>query len=248
MGLYLQRNQEIPSKSELCSAGSLCCHHDSTLHGCIRQAADQNLPQKRRSRYGQSPVSQWKFRQETYDVQGGMAAQIPIKNDKEANDAAMANVYADKLREVRAGHDGTWVAHPALASIASEVFNKHMPTPNQMFVRREDVKVTGNDLLNMNMPGTVTEEGIRKNLNIGLGYMEGWLKGIGCVPINFLMVRTHTIYAECTLLIGPALGGCRDCRSQPKPALAMVSPRNHHCRRKESGQAIRPEASQGASR
>ncbi|KAL8757439.1 MAG: hypothetical protein Q9199_002223 [Rusavskia elegans] len=123
---------------------------------------------------------------------GGMAAQIPIKNDKEANDAAMANVYADKLREVRAGHDGTWVAHPALASIASEVFNKHMPTPNQMFVRREDVKVTGNDLLNMNMPGTVTEEGIRKNLNIGLGYMEGWLKGIGCVPINFLMEDAAT--------------------------------------------------------
>ncbi|KAI4214084.1 MAG: hypothetical protein LQ349_009240 [Xanthoria aureola] len=123
---------------------------------------------------------------------GGMAAQIPIKDDKEANDAAMANVYADKLREVRAGHDGTWVAHPALASIASEVFNKHMPTPNQMFVRREDVKVTGNDLLNMNMPGTITEEGIRKNLNIGLGYMEGWLKGIGCVPINYLMEDAAT--------------------------------------------------------
>ncbi|KAI4229806.1 MAG: hypothetical protein L6R36_000593 [Xanthoria steineri] len=123
---------------------------------------------------------------------GGMAAQIPIKDDKEANDAAMANVYADKLREVRAGHDGTWVAHPALASIASEVFNKHMPTPNQMFVRREDVKITGNDLLNMNMPGTITEEGIRKNLNIGLGYMEGWLKGIGCVPINYLMEDAAT--------------------------------------------------------
>ena len=117
-----------------------------------------------------------------------MAAQIPIKNDQQANDAAMNNVYEDKLREVRAGHDGTWVAHPALAVIASDVFNKHMPTPNQLFVRREDVHVTGNDLLNMNMPGTITEEGIRKNLNIGLGYMEGWLKGVGCVPINYLMV------------------------------------------------------------
>ncbi|KAL9635248.1 MAG: hypothetical protein Q9164_003590 [Protoblastenia rupestris] len=123
---------------------------------------------------------------------GGMAAQIPIKNDKEANDKAMANVYADKLREVRAGHDGTWVAHPALAAIASEVFNKHMPTPNQLFKRREEVNITGNDLLNMNMPGTVTEEGIRKNLNIGLGYMEGWLKGIGCVPINYLMEDAAT--------------------------------------------------------
>ncbi|KAL8775811.1 MAG: hypothetical protein Q9203_003751 [Teloschistes exilis] len=123
---------------------------------------------------------------------GGMAAQIPIKDNKEANDAAMANVYNDKLREVRAGHDGTWVAHPALAAIASEVFNKHMPTPNQMFVRREDVNITANDLLNMNMPGTITEDGIRKNLNIGLGYMEGWLKGIGCVPINYLMEDAAT--------------------------------------------------------
>lgn len=123
---------------------------------------------------------------------GGMAAQIPIKDDKEANDKAMAGVYADKLREVRAGHDGTWVAHPALASIANEVFNKHMPTPNQLFVRREEVHITANDLLNMNMPGTVTEDGIRKNLNIGLGYMEGWLKGIGCVPINYLMEDAAT--------------------------------------------------------
>ncbi|KAL8953025.1 MAG: hypothetical protein Q9222_001075 [Ikaeria aurantiellina] len=123
---------------------------------------------------------------------GGMAAQIPIKDNKEANDAAMANVYADKLREVRAGHDGTWVAHPALAAIASEVFNKHMPTPNQMFISREDVSISANDLLNMNMPGTVTEEGIKKNLSIGLGYMEGWLKGIGCVPINYLMEDAAT--------------------------------------------------------
>ena len=121
-----------------------------------------------------------------------MAAQIPIKDDKKANDAAMDSVYADKLREVRAGHDGTWVAHPALAAIASEVFNKHMPTPNQIFVRREDVYVTANDLLNMNMPGSITEDGIRKNLSIGLGYMEGWLKGIGCVPINYLMEDAAT--------------------------------------------------------
>src|SRR6201996_3304786 len=107
---------------------------------------------------------------------GGMAAQIPIKDDKAANDKAMEGVRADKLREVKAGHDGTWVAHPALASIASEVFNKHMPTPNQLFNRREDVHVTASDLLNANVPGTITEEGIRKNLNIGLGYMEAWLR------------------------------------------------------------------------
>ncbi|KAK8114105.1 hypothetical protein PG999_006174 [Apiospora kogelbergensis] len=123
---------------------------------------------------------------------GGMAAQIPIKDDKEANDKAMDGVRADKLREVRAGHDGTWVAHPALAAIASEIFNKHMPTPNQLFVRREDVKIGQNDLLNMNVPGKITEEGIRKNLNIGLGYMEAWIRGVGCVPINYLMEDAAT--------------------------------------------------------
>lgn len=125
-----------------------------------------------------------------------MAAQIPIKDDKKANDAAMASVRADKLREVRAGHDGTWVAHPALAAIASDVFNKNMPTPNQLFVSRKDVNITGKDLLNMKMSGNVTEEGIRKNLNIGLGYMEGWLRGIGCVPINYLMVSVHHIQTQ----------------------------------------------------
>jgi hypothetical protein len=118
---------------------------------------------------------------------GGMAAQIPIKDDPAANEKAMEGVRADKLREVRAGHDGTWVAHPALASIATDIFNKHMPTPNQLFVRREDVTITANDLLNMNVPGQITEAGIRKNLNIGLGYMEAWIRGVGCVPINYLM-------------------------------------------------------------
>jgi malate synthase len=122
-----------------------------------------------------------------------MAAQIPIKDNQAANDKAMESVRADKLREVRAGHDGTWVAHPALAAIASEVFNKHMPTPNQLFVRREEVTVTANDLLNTNVPGKITEEGIRKNLNIGLSYMEGWLRGVGCIPINYLMVRVYPL-------------------------------------------------------
>ncbi|CAI7612348.1 unnamed protein product [Penicillium bialowiezense] len=123
---------------------------------------------------------------------GGMAAQIPIKNDPAANDKAMESVRADKLREVRAGHDGTWVAHPALAAIASDVFNKYMPTPNQLFIRREEVNITANDLLNTNVPGKITEDGIRKNLNIGLSYMEGWLRGVGCVPINFLMEDAAT--------------------------------------------------------
>jgi malate synthase len=132
-----------------------------------------------------------------------MAAQIPIKNDPQANEAAMERVRADKLREVRAGHDGTWVAHPALASIASEIFNQHMPTPNQLFNRREDVHVTANDLLNTNVPGAITEVGIRNNLNIGLSYMEGWLRGVGCIPISFLMVGSiyiHPLFTPSLLL------------------------------------------------
>lgn len=123
---------------------------------------------------------------------GGMAAQIPIKDDPVANEKAMEGVKADKLREVRAGHDGTWVAHPALAAIASDIFNKYMPTPNQLFIRREDVKVGANDLLNMNVPGAITEDGIKKNLLIGLGYMEAWIRGVGCVPINYLMEDAAT--------------------------------------------------------
>ncbi|EEQ91649.1 hypothetical protein RJZ56_005399 [Blastomyces dermatitidis] len=123
---------------------------------------------------------------------GGMAAQIPIKDNPKANDAAMASVRADKLREVRAGHDGTWVAHPALAKLATDIFDQYMPTPNQLFVRREDVHITANDLLNTNVPGKITEEGIRKNLNIGLSYMEGWLRGVGCIPINYLMEDAAT--------------------------------------------------------
>lgn len=121
-----------------------------------------------------------------------MAAQIPIKNDEAANKKAMEGVYTDKLREVSAGHDGTWVAHPALAKIAYDTFNKHMPTPNQIFKRREEVEITALDLLNMNMPGSVTDEGIRKNLVIGVGYMEGWLRTVGCVPINWLMEDAAT--------------------------------------------------------
>lgn len=123
---------------------------------------------------------------------GGMAAQIPRKDDKAANDAVMESVRQDKLREVRAGHDGTWIAHPGLAPVTAEVFNEHMPTPNQLFKRRDEVHVTANDLLNTNVPGKVTEDGIRKNLAIGLGYMEGWLRGVGCVPINYLMEDAAT--------------------------------------------------------
>ena len=90
---------------------------------------------------------------------GGMSAQIPIKNDPKANEIAMAKVRADKLREVTNGHDGTWIAHPLINQIASEIFNEHMLGPNQYHVRREDVKVTAADLLNTNVPGKITAEG-----------------------------------------------------------------------------------------
>ncbi|KAL4403138.1 malate synthase [Malassezia pachydermatis] len=123
---------------------------------------------------------------------GGMAAQIPIKDDPKANDAAMEKVRADKLREVLAGHDGTWVAHPALVKIALEVFNKHMLGPNQYHIRREEVKVTALDLLNPNVAGDITEAGARANVSALLAYCANWVKGNGCVPINFLMEDAAT--------------------------------------------------------
>jgi malate synthase len=123
---------------------------------------------------------------------GGMAAQIPIKNDPKANQAALDKVRADKLREVKAGHDGTWVAHPDLVKIALDVFNENLKTPNQIFVRRDDVNVSALDLLNTNVPGLITENGIRSNISVGLTYVESWLRGLGCVPIHNLMEDAAT--------------------------------------------------------
>jgi malate synthase len=122
---------------------------------------------------------------------GGMAAQIPIKNDPEANERALEKVRQDKLREVRAGHDGTWVAHPGLVEIAKEIFDVNMTTPNQIYVKREDVNVTAQDLLAV-PEGEITEEGLRLNLDVGLQYLESWLRGQGCVPIYNLMEDAAT--------------------------------------------------------
>jgi len=123
---------------------------------------------------------------------GGMSAQIPIKNDEKANNAAMDKVRADKLREVQAGHDGTWVAHPSLSQIAMDVFDEHMKGPNQYHVRREEVKVTALDLLNTNVPGSITEEGVRANASAALAYCGNWVNGLGCVPIANLMEDAAT--------------------------------------------------------
>jgi malate synthase len=122
---------------------------------------------------------------------GGMAAQIPIKNDSAANEKALEKVRQDKLREVRAGHDGTWVAHPALVPIAKEVFDLHMPGSNQISLHREDVHVTAGDLL-APTEGEITEEGLRWNIDVGLQYLESWLRGSGCVPIYDLMEDAAT--------------------------------------------------------
>jgi malate synthase len=122
---------------------------------------------------------------------GGMAAQIPIKGDPEANEKALEKVRQDKLREVKAGHDGTWVAHPGLVGVAKEIFDQYMPTPNQIHVKRDDVKVTAKDLLEPTV-GEVTEDGLRANVDIGIQYLEAWLNGNGCVPIYNLMEDAAT--------------------------------------------------------
>ena len=122
---------------------------------------------------------------------GGMAAQIPIKGDAAANDAALEKVRADKLREVRAGHDGTWVAHPALVSVAQAVFDRHLPGPNQLHVLREDVTVTREQLL-APACGTITRAGFDNNVEVALRYTAAWLDGLGCVPIHHLMEDAAT--------------------------------------------------------
>jgi malate synthase len=122
---------------------------------------------------------------------GGMAAQIPIKSDPEANDKALEKVRQDKLREVKAGHDGTWVAHPGLVPVAKEIFDRYMPQPNQISVKREDVKVAQPDLLKV-PAGEITEQGLRLNVDVGIQYLESWLRGNGCVPIYNLMEDAAT--------------------------------------------------------
>lgn len=123
---------------------------------------------------------------------GGMAAQIPIKNDPVANDAAIAKVRADKEREANDGHDGTWVAHPGLVSVAKEAFDAVMKTPNQIHRQRDDVTSTAKDLLNFQPKTPITEQGLRININIGIQYMGAWLAGTGCVPIFNLMEDAAT--------------------------------------------------------
>jgi malate synthase len=122
---------------------------------------------------------------------GGMAAQIPIKSDPVLNEEALDRVRRDKLREVAAGHDGTWVAHPALVPVARAVFDQHMRGPNQIWRMSHDVHVTAQDLLQVPQ-GTVTENGLRWNIDVAIRYLDSWLRGFGCVPIYNLMEDTAT--------------------------------------------------------
>jgi malate synthase len=122
---------------------------------------------------------------------GGMAAQIPIKGDARANETALGKVREDKIREARIGHDGTWVAHPGLVAIAREEFDKAMPTANQVDRPPEDVAITARDLLKL-PAGTITEDGLRTNISVGIQYMAHWLSGNGCVPLYHLMEDAAT--------------------------------------------------------
>ncbi|MEO6064698.1 MAG: malate synthase A [Lysobacterales bacterium] len=122
---------------------------------------------------------------------GGMAAQIPIANDAEANDAALARVRADKEREVSAGHDGTWVAHPGLIPLARDIFDRGMRGPHQQHVARLDVDVTREQLIEP-CPGTITRAGFEGNIEVCVRYLAAWLGGMGCVPIHHLMEDAAT--------------------------------------------------------
>lgn len=122
---------------------------------------------------------------------GGMAAQIPIKGNEAANEAAFAKVREDKRREVTDGHDGTWVAHPDLVAVALGEFDEHMPTPNQIHRKREDVQVFAEHLLEVPQ-GLITEEGLRLNCSVGVQYIASWLRGNGAAPINHLMEDAAT--------------------------------------------------------
>jgi malate synthase len=127
---------------------------------------------------------------------GGMAAQIPIRNDAAANEQALEKVRRDKLREVKAGHDGTWVAHPGLVPVAKEIFDEYMPGPNQISSNQKSTQqvsrtVQAQDLLAVT-EGDITEEGLRWNIDVGLQYLHSWLQGSGCVPIYNLMEDAAT--------------------------------------------------------
>src|SRR6059058_2884339 len=123
---------------------------------------------------------------------GGMAAQIPVKNNPRANEEAFAKVRSDKEREAGDGHDGTWVAHPGMVQLATEAFHRLMPQHNQITRQRDDVDLCAKDLLDFGPRGPITEQGLRTNVSVGVQYLEAWLRGSGAVPIFNLMEDAAT--------------------------------------------------------
>ena len=123
---------------------------------------------------------------------GGMAAQIPVKDNPAANEEAFAKVRADKEREAHDGHDGTWVAHPGMVQLALDAFNEKMPQPNQIDRKRDDVNVSAKDLLDFGPSEPITEQGLRTNVSVGVQYLEAWLRGHGAVPLFNLMEDAAT--------------------------------------------------------
>ncbi len=144
---------------------------------------------------------------------GGMAAQIPIKGDAEANERALARVRADKEREAGDGHDGTWVAHPGLVGIAREIFDRLMPGPNNLHRLREDVRITASDLLQL-PPGAITAAGLAVNVDVGIRYLAAWLGGNGCVPIHHLMEDAATAEISRAQLWQWVRHGCRTAEGE----------------------------------
>lgn len=122
---------------------------------------------------------------------GGMSAFIPIRNDASANEKAMNKIRRDKLNEVTKGHDGSWVAHPGLVKVAMDVYDEHMPQANQIFKQRDDV-VTVDELYDIGDKGTITMAGLKTNIAVSLEYIEAWIRGIGCIPVNNLMEDAAT--------------------------------------------------------
>jgi len=159
---------------------------------------------------------------------GGMAAQIPVKNDAAANAEAFAKVKADKEREANYGHDGTWVAHPGLVPVAKEAFDRLMPAPNQIATKkREDVKVGAADLLRFEPEQPITEKGLRLNINVAIQYIGAWLAGQGAVPIFNLMEDAATAEISRSQVwqwIRSPKGVLDDGRKVQKPMVAAMIP------------------------
>src|SRR6476659_10137992 len=156
---------------------------------------------------------------------GGMAAQIPVKDNPKANEEAFAKVRADKEREASDGHDGTWVAHPGMVQLALDAFNAIMPQPNQIDRKRADVNVTANDLLDFGPSEPITEGGLRINVSVGVQYLEAWLRGSGAVPIFNLMEDAATAEisrAQVWQWIRHPRGALTDCRKVTKELFRSV--------------------------